>query len=209
MSGCLKKEILMAFADGELPPGEMKLTERHIEVCASCRRELAGIRATNATVHALLSSLAPEEVADASPAAFISVPYKVPNARRRWTAVVSMSVLAATLFLFLVNHRQHSAPVPTVAKTLARVPAPAVEKKDVLAAAVTKPVHVVVPKSDLKVRRFQALDDGEPIQTGMIYRVSLPVPSTQKSSTTQSAKRIPAEVIVDEFGNVRAIRFLQ
>ena len=61
MSACLKKEILLAFADGELPPGEMESAERHIAACAVCKQELESIRATRVKVNALLSSLAPDE----------------------------------------------------------------------------------------------------------------------------------------------------
>jgi Putative zinc-finger len=207
VSECLKKKILMAFADGELPSGEMDSAERHISTCAACQRELASIRARTLKVNSLLSLLAPEESADAC--AVVRIPSGETNLRIRWTAVASVGVLAAALILFVIMRRQHFAPALNIAKTSAQAPLPAVENKEALVATVKKPANVRTPKTPLRVRQFQALDDGEPIETGMIYRVSLPAPSSTNTSQQQSAKRIPAEVIVDEFGKVRAIRFLQ
>ena len=207
MSGCLKKEMLMAFADGELPQGEMESAERHISACAVCKQELESVRVMRVKVNALLSSLAPHEPSDADVSAVVRIPYSGANSRIRWTAVASVGVLVAALVLFAMIRRQHSPPATNFARALA--PAPFVEKKEALTAVVTKPAQVGTPKIPAKVRQFQALDDGEPIETGMIYRVNLPAPSSTSASAQQSAKRIPAEVIVDEFGKVRAIRFLQ
>jgi anti-sigma factor RsiW len=209
MSGCLKQEILMAFSDSELPSGEMKSAERHIADCAACKRELESIRATSLKVNAMLNSLAPRETANADAVTVARIPYSSANTRMRWTAIASVGVLVAALILFVMIRRQHPTPATSVAKTVAPAPVPDVEKKEVLAEAVTKPAHVGTPKGPVKVRQFQALDDGEPIETGMIYRVDLPASSVPNGVSLQSAKRIPAEVIVDEFGKVRAIRFLQ
>jgi anti-sigma factor RsiW len=205
----LKKEIVMAFADRELPSGEMESAEGHIAVCAVCRQELESIRARSMKVDSLLNSLAPNEEATVAPIGVIRIPYSGANAQMRWAAAASVGVLVAALVLFVMIRRQHSAPATNVAKSVAPAQMSSVEKKDVLAATAVKPAHVVAPTARLKVRQFQALDDGEPIETGMIYRVSLPASSVPNGVTMQSAKRIPAEVIVDEFGKVRAIRFLQ
>jgi anti-sigma factor RsiW len=209
MSGCLKKEKLLAFVDGEMPSDEMELTERHIEVCTSCRREVEGVRATSVTVNALLNSLAPGETAGVDALTAVRIPYGSGKTRMRWTAVASVGVLVAALVLFVLIRRQHSAPAQNIVTAVTPAPTPSVEKKEVLAAAVAKPTHVGTPRGPLKVRQFQALDDGGPIETGMIYRVDLPASSVPNGVSLQSAKRIPAEVIVDEFGKVRAIRFLQ
>jgi anti-sigma factor RsiW len=219
MSMCLKKGLLLAVADCELPSGEMELAERHIAVCAACKQQLESIRATSVRVSSLLSSLAPEETAGADAMAVVRIPYGGASSRMRWTAVVSVGVLVAALLLFALIRRQHSAPTTEFVKAVA--PVQSVEKKETFVSAVTKPAHVGSPirigtptrigttKTPLKVRQFQALDDGEPIETGMIYRVSLPASSSPSGTAQQSAKRIPAEVIVDEFGKVRAIRFVQ
>jgi hypothetical protein len=209
MSVCLKKEILLAFADGELTSGEMELRQRHISTCTACKQELESIRATSLRVNALLNSLTPGEIADANELTVVRIPYAGAYVRMRWTAVASVGVLVAALILFVMIRRQHSTPPTNVSKTVAPTLMLNVEKKEVLAEAVTKPAHVVTPNTPLKVRQFQALDDGEPIETGMIYRVDLPASSVPNGVSLQSAKRIPAEVIVDEFGKVRAIRFLQ
>jgi putative zinc finger protein len=209
VSECLKKEILMAFADCELPSREMESAELHITGCADCKQELESIRATSLKVNMFLSSLAPIDSPDAAPISFVTIPYSGAHAWMRRTAVASVGVLAAALILFVMIRRQDSAPEPNVVKAVAPAPMPSVEKKEVLAAEVRKPAHVATSKTAAKVRQFQALDDGEPIETGMIYRVSLPASTSSSASVSQSAKRIPAEVIVDEFGKVRAIRFLQ
>jgi anti-sigma factor RsiW len=209
MSVCLKKETLLEFADGELPSGEMASAERHIAGCAACEQKLESIRATSLKVDVLLSSLAPEETANGAAISVVRMPYRVANSRMRWSAVASIGALVAALFLFVMIRRQHPAPTLDVVKTATPAPVLSVEKKEPLVAAVAKPAQVGSPKARVKVRQFLALDDGEPIETGMIYRVSLPAPTSADASATQSAKRIPAEVIVDEFGKVRAIRFLQ
>jgi hypothetical protein len=215
MSACLKKELLLAFADRELPSGEMELAERHIARCEACNQELENIRVTSTKVNALLSSLAPEETTGADAIAVVRIPYRGANARMRWTAVASLGVLVAAVILFVSIRRQHSAPTTNFVQAVVPASVQPVEKKETFVAAVTKPAHVGTPtrigtpKTPLKLRQFQALDDGEPIETGMIYRVSLPASSSTSASAQQSAKRIPAEVIVDEFGKVRAIRFLQ
>jgi anti-sigma factor RsiW len=209
VSECLKKEILIAFVDGELPPGEMESAERHISACVACKQELGSVRVTNMKVNSLLASLAPDEELNSAPIALVRIPYSGANSRMRWTAVASVGVLVAALVLFVMIRRQHSAPETNIAKAVTPAPTASVEKKEVLVAAVAKPAHVETPKRPLKIRQFQALDDGEPIETGMIYRVNLPASPSPNFGGPQSAKRIPAEVIVDEFGKVRAIRFLQ
>lgn len=209
MSACLKKESLLAFADRALPSSEMEFAERHVAGCASCKQELESIRATSVRVNSLLAALAPGEIEGADTIAVGRIPYSGANARMRWAALASVGVLVAALFLFVMIRRQHSAPVTNFVKAVVPAPVQPVEKKETLVAAAKKLAHVETPKTPLKVRQFQALDDGEPIETGMIYRVSLPASSSPSSTAQQSAKRIPAEVIVDEFGKVRAIRFLQ
>lgn len=209
MSACLKKETLLAFADRELLPGEMESAERHVAGCAVCRAGLESIRATNANVNALLSSLAPDDAHTVDAIAVVKIPYGGADLRIRWATVASVGVLVAALVLFVIIRRQHPAPTSNVVERVVAAPVASIEKKEVQVATVTKPAHVAAPKKPVKVRQFQALDDGEPMQTGMIYRVSLPASSLTNSAVSQSAKRIPAEVIVDEFGKVRAIRFLQ
>ena len=209
MSVCLKKETLLAFADREMTSGEMESAEKHLAACAACQQELAVIRATSLKVNALLSSFSPDGATDTQQTAVVYIPYKVANPGLRWVTVASVSALAIALTLFVMIRRTHTVAPPELANTIASAPAIAVEKKDVVVAMVPKHAHLSGAKTGAKVRQFQALDDGAPIETGMIYRVSLPATTSPDATATQSAKRIPAEVIVDEFGKVRAIRFLQ
>ena len=209
MSVCLKKEKLLAFADRELDFSEMESAERHIAVCAECKQKLENVGATNANVSALLGSLAPGDAQNIEASSVVRIPYTGADLRMRWAAVASVGVLVAALLLFVMIRRQRSAPAPDVAKIVTPASQPTVEKKEIPVAAASKPANGAARKTPVKVRQFQALDNGEPMQTGMIYRVSLPASSLTNSVPSQSAKRIPAEVIVDEFGKVRAIRFLQ
>lgn len=210
MSACLKKEALLAFVDGELASAEMESAERHVAGCASCQQELESVRATSMKVNALLSSLAPNDSVSAEQIAVIRVPNTAANPGVRWMMVTAVGVLAVSLALFALVRRSHKVPPSDVAKMVAPPRVLTAEKKDVVVAAVVKKPHQVAgPKVHAKVRQFQALDDGPPIQTGMIYRVSLPATTSPDASASQLAKRIPAEVIVDEFGKVRAVRFLQ
>jgi anti-sigma factor RsiW len=209
MSTCLKKEMLLALVDRELAPSELESAERHIADCASCRQKLDAIRATSLKVNALVASLAPSDAASAEQITVIRIPEQVANPGMRWAAVASVGLLVAALALFVMIRWTHTVAPSDVAKTIAPAPAQTVEKKEVGVAPVMKPAHVAVPKAHAKMRQFQALDNGAPIETGMIYRVSLPAGTSRDATATQSARRIPAEVIVDEFGKVRAIRFLQ
>jgi anti-sigma factor RsiW len=210
MSTCLKQATLQAFVDRELPSAEMETAERHVAACAVCQQQLDGIRETNLKVNALLSSLAPENDPAVLPCAVIRISPSGVNARMHWLGIASIGVLAAACTcLFLVIRRPHAAPAPTVAAIQTPAAASTVAAEIRPTVVPPAPVHVVPPKPRLKVRQFQALDDGEPMQTGMIFRVNLPAVASPGASVSQSAKRIPAEVIVDEFGNVRAIRFLQ
>lgn len=209
MSACLKNETLLAFVDREMASGEMESAERHVSACAACQQELDSIRATGLKVNTLLSSLAPNDGVSGEQIAAVRIPVTAANLGVRWITVTAVGVLAIALVLFALVRHSHPVPPSEVTKTVGPVPVPAVGKKDVVVAAEVKPVHVVGPKAHAKARQFQALDNGGPIATGMIYRVSLPARTSHDGSATQSAKRVPAEVIVDEFGKVRAIRFLQ
>jgi len=209
MSACLKNETLLAFVDREMTPADSELAEKHVAACSACQQQLEGIRASSLKVNALLSSLAPDGEANAGSITVIRLQNNAANPAMRWAIVGSVGVLAATLLLSAMIRRPHIANPPDSARTATFTPAPEVEKKTAVVATIVNPVHTTVPKVPAKVRQFQALDNGAPIETGMIYRVSLPASASSDSSATQSAKRIPAEVIVDEFGKVRAIRFLQ
>ena len=209
MSACSKKEALLAYVDRELAPGELELAEKHVAGCTSCQQQLQSIRASSLKVNALLSSLAPIDAASAESIAVIRIPIKATNPWMRWAAIVSVGAATATLVLLAMIRHTHTVTQSDAAKTVAPATAPAVETKKVIGTTIAKPDHAGRPKVPAKVRQFQALDDGAPIETGMIYQVSLPPPTSSDGSDSQSAKRIPAEVIVDEFGKVRAIRFLQ
>jgi hypothetical protein len=70
-------------------------------------------------------------------------------------------------------------------------------------------VPVRKQKPQPRILQFHALDNGGTIESGLVYRVSLPVPIIGGPGGAKPARTIPAEVMVDESGQVRAIRFLQ
>jgi hypothetical protein len=160
------------------------------------------VSATSLRVGALLSSLVPSDAIDTELKMYVSIPQRAASIRTRWAAVGSIGVLAAAAILwFLAVRGSHPAPEPKLVIAAAEVTHP-IENAHVAVPANTRPTEVAIHKPHSAPRQFQALDNGGPIQTGMIYRVSMPSPS-------DSSRRIPAEVIVDDFGKVRAIRFLQ
>jgi len=202
MSECLKQETLLAFADRELQAAEMELVERHIADCSACKLQFDRVSATSVKVDALLNSLAPSDSLEQEPRTFVSIPQRAASIRTRWAAVGSIGVLAAAAFLwFLAVRGSHPTEQPRLVVSATPVALP-VEKTPVAVPVSNKPTQVAIHKPRTASRQFQALDNGGPIQTGMIYRVSLP-------ASSDSSRRIPAEVIVDDFGKVRAIRFLQ
>ena len=128
MSSCLKRETVQAFLDRELSAAEMESAEQHVSVCAACQRRLDNLRATSATVDALLTSLVPEELTVAIPNgamadAVASMSCKAAGSRLRWALIVSVGALAvASSFLFIMIHRPHTAPTPSITKSQAPAP---------------------------------------------------------------------------------------
>jgi hypothetical protein len=65
----------------------------------------------------------------------------------------------------------------------------------------------VAAVAEPKTLEFISLGDGAPIETGTIVRLEVPV-GEAKGMKAGARKRIPADVLLDEQGEVRAIRFL-
>lgn len=219
MSMCVKEEILQAYVDRELPGPEMESVAAHLAECAACSTSLEVIRATNLKVETFLNSLAPEEVPVVAPVSIAELSRRSAASRLAWTAVVAGGALAAGILLLVMMVRRpqvntaydssRNQPVIPISSSATKdesaLPVRAgisVEKT----ATIGKTTHVRATKMQLKVLNFQALDNRGPIEMGMIYRVNLPATF---SGNGGSSKGIPAEVIVDESGQVRAIRFLQ
>lgn len=90
---------LHAYADGELDAAEAKAVEAHLETCAACRAELAGIRELKAALRTLdFSEVAPDGLAAV-------IRRRVAAARNRTVWASAGALLAACLAgaLFLMR----------------------------------------------------------------------------------------------------------
>lgn len=221
MSACLKSSILQAFADGELPKATIASAATHIEPCASCRRELEKIRAANLETRRLLDSLLPEQAPEVMPSsvrAFSSEPAANPSR----TIVATIGALAAcALLVFILLHRQVQPPslTPSTASNASSASQPASQvaaMQPALAIAKSPAIQTSNPirHAARKIRplsqplEFFPLDDGGPIESGMIVRVNLGASVRRNSLPARGAKQVPVDVLLDEQGEVRAIRFV-
>jgi len=106
----------------ELPENQRKLTEVHVNSCASCREELDGLRGTEAALLTLPDEEIPQRIG------FVSDPVFQPSALRRgwdgfWNSTarlgfVSAAMLSAALVVFSVSRPtpRIAGPSPTIAR---------------------------------------------------------------------------------------------
>ena len=64
------------------------------------------------------------------------------------------------------------------------------------------------PKTLVAETYFIPLDDGPPVIDGTIVRINMPDTFSVRPRSGHKGTTVPAEVLVDEAGLVRAIRFL-
>jgi anti-sigma factor RsiW len=223
MSNCLDRQTLQMFLDREISPSGMVSAEIHFASCDKCRTAFEDLRAVNLHTQSLLNSLLPEQMPEIMPAAVIKFAPKSAATRARFIAA-SIGALAACALLAFAIARHDSHPTNSVAAIpnsasassathqLAAIPPPAPEiakhapladSGRALQARHRAPMHPVAPsKLD-----FIALDDDGPIESGMIVRMDLDA-TPKNSSAPHNARKIPVDVLVDQQGEVRAIRFL-
>jgi anti-sigma factor RsiW len=214
MKVCLGQETLQAVADRQLPLAERNAVEAHLESCAACRERFEEIRETNLEVREMMDAMAPAEVPEAAPpAAFEPLPERE-TAAVGWAWVASTGAMAACALIGLAIYR-HSTPaigatpsVPAVPREVAAI-APEISK------AAPKPLAHRHAKAIVKsaaarqeTMEFIPLDDGAPIQSGTIMRIDLGVTRMKGLKQQGASKKIPADVLLDDQGEVRAIRFL-
>jgi hypothetical protein len=162
----------------------------------------------------LLTSLVPEELTVAIPNgamadAVASMSCKAAGSRLRWALIVSVGALAvASSFLFIMIHRPHTAPTPSITKSQAPAPSVVAPAEKHYVAAVPKSVSSHVRKPLPEENDFMALDDGPPVQDGTIVRINMPASFAPGPGRVRHGKGVPADVLVDETGQVRAIRFV-
>jgi predicted anti-sigma-YlaC factor YlaD len=215
MKACLKQEILLALMDRELRPAERTAAAEHLENCAACRARFEGIRAADLEVSELMDAMCPAEVLEAVPVAAFDVLPERESASVGWTWVPSAAAIAACALIGLAiyKHSTRAIVAPASTSTASREVAAVVPEPS---SVVPKPVAHRPPKKIVKsgaaawptTMEFIPLDDGAPVVSGTIVRINLGDPRAKGLKQGAVSKGIPADVLLDEQGEVRAIRFL-
>jgi predicted anti-sigma-YlaC factor YlaD len=212
MRGCLHEGALAAYLDGELPEATRRRAAGHLQSCARCRARLERVEATAARVNALLDALV-----DEVPVAATSdvLPFRArPGSDApwvRWAVAAAAGVLAisAVLGVLTISRGPQVAPPALVAKKQATVqPAPAIVSRTVAPAVKPKFRRVRRSKPLPRLDDFLALDDGDPIQVGVVVRVMLPASAFAAMPQTGAMQVIMADLAIGEDGRARAIRFV-
>ncbi len=209
MTSCMDEGKLRASLDRELPEKEARLISRHLLECLTCRKRLEQLRSTAAVVLAAIGSLPPvAEDAGRSPDAALARVLSVPG-RRTPPSRLQVSLACAGLVLVAL--------VITVAERRSIAPAVSEARKSATDGR-DEPPSAMLPglKDDGTVAAdlsdsadYLPLDDGEPLQMGFVVRMSLPASVLTPWSGSINAEEIKADVILDEAGRARAVRFLR
>jgi len=190
MSRCWPEGEWRAYLDCELPPRELAAGEQHLKECRRCAALFQVVEKRAARLSAWMGELE-----------YMPVPAAVPVRRapvRRWGAAAALAVACAALVLVVlwqrpavkVSHVGAGAPDRSAARVRESPslrPAPAVTGPRPRGGA----VRAREEKSE--VQYYIALDD-EPIESGVVARVTLP------------GSGILADVIYDDEGRPRAVR---
>ena len=182
---CPNEGKLQAYLDGEQAGAA-----DHLQVCAACRARLARLEATAARVNAWMDALGDGEVCEAgysSPAlaaaASIALFFATAPARKKPGAPVVQAKVTPSV--------APAVPVVTPRKPVART-----------ARRIRRPPKPLPSPND----DFVALDDGEPMQMGMVVRVMLPVTDV---SLTGGPQEVAADLAIGEDGRPRAFRLVR
>ncbi len=184
MSECWDEGGLRAYADRELPPGDLARIAAHLGACAECHGRYNEIAARAARVSSMIGALdVPSLVARPMP--------------RRWVKSVAAGALAlaaAVALAFILIPRRAPRPQPVAAPHTPRVERPIQASSPAPEPKLGAPVQAKTVRraKPPRVDYYLALDD-EPIDTGVVMRVAL-----------EGAGQ--ADVIFDAEGRARAIR---
>lgn len=189
MSACLNMGILQAYLDSELRTEEMQSAAAHLTTCGACAGALDEMRSRAARVGAWLGVLAD------GPARPVIADYK----SRSSAPLLAALALAASIVLFAVLVQRR--PPASMLVVAHRTPSVQRTVTPTLAPVAATPARKRKARPRRRVDYFLPLEDGEPIQIGTVVEVNL----TARSSSEQ----IRAELIVDDEGRARAIRFLE
>ncbi len=219
MTACMTEGDLRAFLDGELRPPEALSTSRHLLSCPRCRDHIERLRTRATNVSLLMDSLETGAVEFRPDCAdvFARIQYQAPDRLTQWAIPWAAVGAAGMLTLFLaaraLTPTRNVAPEPAVVRRAApaseQIPEAPVSLS--LSLPVTKTPDPKHPAGFQEARTdyFLELDDGEPIQMGFVVRMSLPALVLSPWEPMENAEEMQADVIVDEGGRARAIRFLK
>jgi hypothetical protein len=205
MSGCWSDGELRAYVDRELP--ERGQVTAHLHECADCKARYAVIAARAERVSGLMAGLLDGSATEVHPLPVLGRDLRVRGERKTAQWVAAAMAMAAMLAAgFVMLQRPNTAVETPVASAGQPVLQAHVDAGTMPAATDTgrrlrhspPRTHSVShrPKTPGNVEYFVALDD-EPIDTGIVMRVSLGDGETQ------------ADVIVGPDGQAHAVRLVK
>jgi anti-sigma factor RsiW len=204
MISCVNNGTLRSHLDQELPEQEERSVAEHLLACGECNARLALLRPTAAFVATALDSLLP--VSAAPPAMRGATPVYVRprergnNARLLPWASLAVAGLFVAFAIFTVG-RHPNTPQAGSARLAKDDHIQRTEEKRLS----TESDHPASAKADC----FLPLDNGEPIQMGVVVRLNLPASVLSPWTGSLPSGEIPADVLLDEAGRARAVRFLK
>ncbi len=215
MTACMTEGDLRACLDGELRPPRARFASEHLLCCPRCRSRIERLRSRAATVTALMHRLEPgaAEFEPDCASAMARIQSQAPSRRSGWMMRRAAAAAAGILALLLLSQavRRPIAPESAALRKAAtpgsglnvEAPAPSLAT----AGETTAPTRAAGLQTEHAVDYFLELDDGDPIQMGFVVRMSLPALVLTPLELAGSGEEIQADVIIDEGGRARAVRF--
>jgi anti-sigma factor RsiW len=208
MNQCWPEGALRAYLDDELPAAQMRTVAAHLEACPACERLRTELSARAASVAGWMDTLVEPGVTGLPVAPRPAVAPRPILVRARtagsWRWTGAAVALAAGLAVASFFAPKPDAPRAQIARETPppEVPLPVVTPREaqVVPETVEQPrvqtrLAAAKPRRPaLRTEHFLALDD-EPIESGIIMRVTLP------GST-------PADIVFSPDGRARAIRLV-
>lgn len=209
MISCVKEGKLRACLDMELPEAEARAISQHLIECSLCRTRFERLRSSAAAVAAAIDSLPPVSAAagqdtNAALARILSAPRRrlVPSPLQVSLACAGLALLV--LIIAVTEYRSVVSVVSNPKKAAVSV------RNDLPPATESGSESDASAGADLNDEDgYLPLDDGEPIQMGFVVRMNLPESVLTPWEGNMQPEVIEADVIVDETGRARAIRFLR
>ena len=208
MNECLDEGVLQAYLDGELLQSKADMVAVHLGMCLECGARMERIQATAAHVNAMLDSL---EVGHPVGVAIPNVPVVQ---RTYWRVAAGVGALAIAAALILAVASAHHAPAPApVPVEVVKLPAPP-QPAPIVATQKVKPparprrARARKPIPPPAMDDFLVLDDADPLQVGVVVRVKLPASAFAGERQAGGAPTVLADLVIDEDGRARAIRFV-